>query len=452
MNVLNLPRFKVLQVRAQSPDGEESDRDYLVVVDHIPQPQVCPSCGAVEPGLRRFGKWDQLFVDLPSQAKRVRILVHKQRYQCRECRSVFIERLPDMDDKRLMTRRLVAYIEAESLKRTHVSIADDVGVDEKTIRNVFRDYLQRLEAEHAFETPEWMGINEIKLVNRPRCIVTNLREQTAVELLRSRSKKAVTAYLSRLADRGEIVYVFMDVWRPYLEAVQATIPRAQVIIGKFHTVRMLNAALDTVRRDLRASLAPEQRRTLKRARSILLRRSSELNPEDQGTLEVWTSQFPRLGIVYRLKEEFLGIYDDATDSAEAVERCQEWREKVPDELLFAFQDMLTTLTSWETEIFAYFDAPKAVTDGYTETMNGVAKLTGHVGRGYSFSATRARLLYNKRFHVRRPANRRDSIASERGAPYSVHQPHTRQSSAKKTDLNFGVHIPTLIEEASKGKD
>jgi hypothetical protein len=38
-----------------------------------------------------------------------------------------------------------------SLKRTFVSISDDIGLDEKTIRNIFRDYINRLEKTVQFE-------------------------------------------------------------------------------------------------------------------------------------------------------------------------------------------------------------------------------------------------------------------------------------------------------------
>jgi transposase len=44
----------------------------------------------------------------------------------------------------------------------------------------------------------------------------------------------------------------------------------------------------------------------------------------------------------------------------------------------------------ETEIFSYFDHP--ITNAYTESLNNLIRLTNRVGRGYSFSAIRAKLL------------------------------------------------------------
>ena len=49
--------------------------------------------------------------------------------------------------------------------------------------------------------------------------------------------------------------------------------------------------------------------------------------------------------------------------------------------------------NWRNEILAYFDHP--ISNGYTEALNGVAKVINRAGRGYSFEVLRARLLFGK---------------------------------------------------------
>ncbi|HZC08319.1 MAG TPA: transposase family protein [Ktedonobacterales bacterium] len=61
--------------------------------------------------------------------------------------------LPDMDDQRKMTKRFMEYIGCAALQRTFISIAGECGMDEKTVRNVFKDYPARLDAAHPFVTP-----------------------------------------------------------------------------------------------------------------------------------------------------------------------------------------------------------------------------------------------------------------------------------------------------------
>lgn len=51
------------------------------------------------------------------------------------------------------------------------SVADDIGVDEKTVRNIFNDHVAKLKAQTDFRTPKWLGIDEVHLLKNYRCVV-----------------------------------------------------------------------------------------------------------------------------------------------------------------------------------------------------------------------------------------------------------------------------------------
>jgi transposase len=135
-----------------------------------------------------------------------------------------------MDDKRLATKRLVEFIEKQSLKRTSVSIAEDIGLDEKTIRNIFRDYINRLEQAVQLETPKLLGIDEIYII-WPRCVICNVHQRTVIDLLPNRNKDTVIRCLYKLPNRQIIRYVCMDMWEPDREAVTAALPQAESSIS-----------------------------------------------------------------------------------------------------------------------------------------------------------------------------------------------------------------------------
>lgn len=46
-----------------------------------------------------------------------------------------------------------------------------------------------------FETPRFLGIDEIHILKKPRCVVANIEENTIIELLVNRNKETVTRYL-----------------------------------------------------------------------------------------------------------------------------------------------------------------------------------------------------------------------------------------------------------------
>lgn len=384
MDLLNLPYFRILS-------NKETEYDRQIELETIESPSACPHCGCIS-NLYRYGKREQLFMDLPIHGKRVGLLVRRQRYQCRECQQTFLERLDHtIDEKRNATKRLVKYIEKQSLKRTFVSIAEDVGLNEKTVRNIFRDYVNQLEREIQFETPKWLGIDEIHII-KPRCVITNVEDRTIVDLLPNRNKETVIRYFQQLRDLKRIQFVTMDMWKPYKEAVQAVIPNAVIIVDKFHVVRMVNDVLESIRKVLRADLLPKERRGLMHDRFILLKRQRDLTAREQLILDTWTANYDTLGIAYHLKEAFYAIWDH-TDRDSAFNQYQDWRSQIPASLQSAFDPLLKAMENWESEIFAYFDHP--ITNAYAEALNSLIRAMYRLGRGYSFEALRAKILFTE---------------------------------------------------------
>lgn len=186
-NMINLPNFKIL-------DMKESEHDYRFLVESTAlYPSHCSKCGTVA-NLHKHGRKQQLFFDLPMHAKRVGIYVKRQRYKCRECNETFFENLPDMDANRSVTNRLKDWIQEASLGKTFTSVADDIGVDEKTVRNIFNDYVAELEIQTDFRTPKWLGIDEVHLLKNYRCVITDVENKSVINILRKHNKDTVINY------------------------------------------------------------------------------------------------------------------------------------------------------------------------------------------------------------------------------------------------------------------
>lgn len=434
MNILNLPHWTILST-------DESDHDYRLTVQYDTHEAMCPHCFSLK--VSRFGKLAQLYMDLPVHAKRVGLNVQRQRYRCEKCGKTFMQNLPDLDEKRAVSKRLLKYIQQESLKRTFTSVAEDVGLTEKTIRNIFKEHVVNLAKTVVFATPEWLGIDELYLLKKPRCIITNVKERTVIDLLINRNKPVVVSYLKSMTDRQDIQLVTMDMWQPYRDAVAQVIPHAQIIVDKYHIVRMANQSMESVRKVIRAGLTDRQRRTLMHDRHILLRRRHELKPSDTMILQSWTGTFPALGASYDLKESFMDIWQSPTrPTAEAAYKA--WRESIPNELEPAFKPLTLAMNNWHTEIFAYFNHGSA-TNAYTEALNGLVKLTNKTGRGYSFDAIRAKLLYGIGLH------------KQQKPPYQKEWPSDRHGHDfppvdEPMATNYGNDISTLIAQLSEEED
>lgn len=442
-DILNLTFYKAIEVR-------ENENDYLVLAYSTVPPTCCPKCQSLE--FNKHGTREPTFMDVPTHGKRLGIRVIRQRYRCKSCGNVFIDPLIGMDEDHAMTSRLVKYIQEQSLLRTFTSIAEDVGVDEKLIRNVFRAYIDVLESRHVIQTPKWLGIDEIHVLGNPRCVLTNVKERTLIYMLKTRNKPVVEKYLLGMPERKRIEVVTMDMWQPYRDAVAVALPQAQIVVDRFHVVKMANKGLDELRKSLKSGMSTAQKRQLMRDRYVLLKRKADLQAKDLLLLDTWLSNLPSLNTAYKLKEMLFDLYE-IKDKKEAQEKYQTWKDTLeanPDVAPF-FSDLVRAITNWYDPIFNFFDFQ--ITNGYTESMNGLIKVANRIGRGYSFEAIRAKMLFRDG-HKTKPKFRKSGgrlnqtrIDKETGQEVTVLNMvrELRTPYGDSDIIDYGVPITTLTD-------
>jgi transposase len=364
-----------------------------------------------------------------------------------------MEVLTASDAKRDMTERLVKWAGRQSLKRTFASVAEEAGLDEKTVRNIFRDHVKELEAKFRFKTPQWMGIDEIFLT-KPRCVIANIKNNTIVDMLVNRNKETVIKYLTKMEDHDQVQYFAMDMWAPYRDAVIEVMPQAKIVIDKFHVVRMANEAIEKARKGLRAELSLKERRGLMHDRFVLLKRESELDVANLAKLDRWVAAYPILAQAYRIKEDFYAIYEASNSREDALQRYENWRRGITPELHPYFSDLIRAFGNWQPWILNYFDHP--ITNAYTESLNSLIRVMNRLGRGYSFEALRAKILFTEGIH----AQKKSRPKFERQSPEVLfamcqftanrvgHENHDEDPEQK---LNFGADIATLIRMIESGQ-
>ena len=275
-------------------------------------------------------------------------------------------------------------------------MAEDVGVNEKVIRQIGAEHHAVLIAQHnaTIRAPRILGIDELKIGKEMRAIFTDIETSWPIELLPGRSSEAVVNFLGNLPGRKETEVVTIDMWKPYREAVAYTMPQAVIVVDKWHVQRLANDAMETARRRYQGLLKDKDRRELKRGKAIFLKAPYTLTDAELLNLDGWLKNVPELEGAYETKEAFKAIWKHRT-SAAAKDALHAWRDSVPEHLVTLFQPAVTATKNWETEILNYFDHGR-FTNAPTEARNRVVKMTNRLGAGYSFDAIRARTLFGKR--------------------------------------------------------
>jgi transposase len=447
MDMLDLPYWTVIG----SKEGKHSS--HITAEYGIPLTR-CPQCGSNH--LSLFGKRSVLFGDLPYRGKHINIEAVRQRYKCNDCGKLSLQPLPDIDDKRNATRRLVRYVREQSLERTFVGVAKEVGLSPNTVKAIFDEYAKTLEAQYRPLTPEWLGISDIFAVNNPRYILTNVKERTIVDILPEHKVFELADRLFQLPGRKEVEVVVIGMSRNVLEQVQGALPQAHTIVDRWDIVRLADEALETVRTHVRANLTDKIRRKLSDDKLILSKRRRHLTPDERLKLQHWSRQFPLLVEAYNLKERFHRIYD-AADKSEAIERYQAWLANITN-LRIPFKPLMRAVIIWQDQIFSYFDYPNRILNGYAHSLARFVERINQEHRGYSFEALRAKILYTDGVRKHKPSGTIKVFKKEHLKSYEEDRQglaprqapnETLDSSPKHAD--YGADIATLTRLYSSGE-
>ena len=370
-------------------DFRETATEYHVRAKPKVVSRLYPSCGPIGKVVIHENK--TLFVrDLPSHGRSVAIHLDVLRFKFQGCIKTFTAVVPEVDADRQMTERLRKWIGRQGLDYPFTEIAKQVGVDEKTIRAIFAEYVKELEKDFKRATPIILGLDEIYL-STPRGVITNIGDRCLVDMLDNRRKVTIVEFLKSLPNQEKIKAASTEMYRPYREAIQEVLPHLIHVVDKYHIIRMGNEALERVRRRLKDTIPGKLNLQLKRERKLLTMRQHELTDFQWLAVSGWLNNFPQLKTAYELKERYFKIWD-CTTAEEALAEYLRWQESIPNDLAKPFRAITTAWRTWRKQILAYFDYP--ITNAFTESFNSKVRKAYQEGNGYSFEVLRAKVLFS----------------------------------------------------------
>lgn len=276
-DILNLPGWRTQRYK-------ETEHDIMIEAELITVMTIRCACGAPPSAFQKWGPAKLAYLhDLPIRCKRTRVYYQKQRYRCTACNKTLSQPMAGADERHRLTARLGDYIRQEGLNlfRTFADLADEVGYSEQTIRDIVTAHAVKLEKERHIDTPFWISIDEVYIEKQERCVISDPVGQRVIHMLPTNSQIELEKWLLQLPSRHKVKLVTIDMWSPYLGAVQRLLPTAVIVVDRYHVHNLLNGGIKDVLGLVRNSMSYSEQRQYMRDPLILLTSRFHLEKEQK---------------------------------------------------------------------------------------------------------------------------------------------------------------------------
>lgn len=373
----------------------EGDEDVLhLQCAHRKDIALCTHCGSVSGEIHQ--EEPRCIRHLDVWGKKTFLHFLSRRFKCEQCGKVFTEELPFADSRRRQSRAFERHVYGSCLTSTRKAVAVREGLSQSTVKEIFNRLAALKKSAANGDTIRVLGIDEISLKKRHRqfvLVISDISRKCILAVLPDREKQTLENWIDSLRPqtRGSIRFVSIDMWAPYYQAARNKLPRAKVVVDRFHVMKQLNTRLTHLRTTYQKQCDPEIQKMLKGSRWIVVRNRSELSKKQTEHLDQILDACPQLRTVYLLKEEFRTTFEKIKCREKAARFLNAWclkAERTGDKFLAKF---IKTFQNWRDEILNYFI--EGITNGFVEGTNNALRATIRMAYGYrNFDNFKLRIL------------------------------------------------------------
>src|SRR5271165_1761319 len=311
--------------------------------------------------------------DLSSGDTRIFLEVEVRRVKCRRCGKVKRERLDFLADNPLYTKRFAYYVGRRCRAGTIKEVAEELALDWHTVKALDMQYMEAQLERVGTPGPQVIGVDEISIRKGPtyRIVVSDLVRGRPIWFGgEDRSEASMSQFYAWLGKKksARIRLAVMDMWKPFRMATAAHAPKAAILFDKFHIMRHLGEALDTVRKSEYARLSGRDRRYIKGQKYTLLSRRENLTVDGKKALKALLAANKRLNTAYLLKESFGQLWDYERE-AWARKFFDNWRASLKWQRLAPYEKFAEMIERHWDGIAAYCQAENKVALGFVEGLN-----------------------------------------------------------------------------------
>jgi transposase len=283
------------------------------------------------------------------------------------------EKLEWLADNPFYTERFMYWVGRHCRRSSIKDVAKECRLDWKTVKELEKQYM-REQLEMAPEVnPRVIGVDEIsvKKGHKYRIIASDLERGIPIWFGGDdRTEESMDKFYAELGPEkcGNIRLIVMDMWKAFEKSAKKNAPQAAILYDKFHILKHLGDALDTVRKDEYSRLSGNDRKYIKGTKWILLSNRENLSDDGKISLKQLMKANKRLSTAYLLRESFGQLWSYKSD-VWARKFFENWKNSLKWQRLKPFEKFAKLIERHWDGIAAYCNPENKVPLGFVEGLN-----------------------------------------------------------------------------------
>lgn len=242
---------------------------------------------------------------------------------------------------------------------------------------------------------QYIGVDEKSFLkgHRYATILSDIDKARVLDVAQDRKEETLSELLKRIPEgqREEIVAVAMDMWEPYINAVEALLPDADIVHDKFHIAKYLGEAVDKVRKHEHKSLMAEGSEHLKGTKYLWLKNPKNWTKEQKELFAELKAKGLKVGRAWTLKEMFSDLWGYRYKKA-ARNFFQKWYWWATHARLKPMAEVAKMLKRHLDNILTYLK--HRITNAVAEGLNSKIQQVKSAARGFrNFENFRIAILF-----------------------------------------------------------
>lgn len=342
----------------------------------------CPSCGSKH--VIRSGSQLRRFRGVPIGSKPVILAMKVQRLACKDCHCIRQENIHFTTGKRSYTSRLARLVVELSRIGTIKDVAHFLHLSWDTVKDIQKRYLQRRYGNPDLSQLEYIGIDEFAVAKGHiyKTIVVNLLTGQVVYIGDGKGADALKDFWRKLRKTNALIKaIATDLSPAFVSSVMTNAPDATLVFDHFHVVKLMNDALDEIRRSTyREEKDLNKRKVLKGTRWLLLCNGKDIfDDRFKSRLDNALKLNEPLMKAYYLKEGLKEIWMQM-DKNQAEKVLDDWLEQAYQAKISKLTTFANTLKAHKWGILAWYDYH--ISTGKLEGINNKIKTMKRQAYGY----------------------------------------------------------------------